>query len=513
MFFLQFRLAVNNAYIYALSVRHTTPFFQAFGPLLFGKPPVSALAEAFAKFSQCRCLSQLRKIFGSYIPHALLDRRSLGANRRRRIFSLDVVFWSFFDQVQTPNDSCREAVRKVMAFVCRKLPREKAGSMSPHTSAYCQARAKIPLDVMDQIHGHLVERLQSHIPLDELWHGRHVKVVDGTGLSMPDTPANQTAWPQSKGQKPGCGFPSMNLVGIFCLLSGALIKAAYGERRTHERRLFQDLWSVFQKGDLLVADRGFCSFSACAGLLARGVDCLMRLPERKMRKAIGSQLPKTANFDVLVRWKRPVQRPRAMKPADFDLLPEALAVRVLRYTIAQRGFRSQSVTLVTTLLDADIPAADFAQLYFRRWRIELHFREIKIHLNMDVLRCLTPHMIERELRMHFIAYNLIRCVMQKAAFTHDVDLLRLSFKGCLDTLRQFANALHGAEDKPRTLSSMLQEMISAIARDLLPERPARSEPRVRKRRPKNYRLLTKPRQEMGPLPHRKVGLEFLQKSA
>jgi hypothetical protein len=171
------------------------------------------------------------------------------------------------------------------------------------------------------------------------------------------------------------------------------------------------------------------------------------------------------------------------------------------------------VTLVTTLLDAAIAASDLADLYFRRWGIELHFREIKIHLNMDVLRCLSPDMIERELRMHFIAYNLIRCVMQKAALAHDVDLRRLSFKGCLDTVRQFANALHGAEDKPRTVSALVDEMLLAIARDLVPHRPNRSEPRVRKRRPKNYRLLTKPRHQMGPLPHRKDGVENRPKTA
>lgn len=485
----------------------STPFFEAFGPLLFGKPPVSALAKAFAKLSECSSLSQLRKAFGTYIPRALLDRRSCGDNSRRRIFSLDVVFWSFFDQVQTPGGSCREAVRKVMALVRRRLPREKENPMSPDTSAYCQARAKIPLDVMDQINTHLVNRMQIHIPQDKLWHGRLVWLVDGTGLSMPDTPANQAMWPQSKSQKPGCGFPSMNLVGVFCLLTGALAKAAHGDRHTHESKLFQNLWDTFKEDELVVTDRGFCSFGSFAGLLARGVDSLMRLPEIKMRKALGSQLPKSENFDVLVTWKRPAQRTPTQTPEEFAVLPESIPVRVVRYTIAHKGFRTQRVTLVTTLLDAAIPAADLADLYFRRWGIELNFREIKIHLNMDVLRCLSPAMIERELRMHFIAYNLTRCVMQKAALTHNVDIKRLSFKGCLDTVRQFANATCGAEDKPRTISAMVDEMLLAIARDLNPNRPGRSEPRVKKRRPKNYRLLTKPRHEMGLLPHRKSGVE------
>ncbi len=175
---------------------------------------------------------------------------------------------------------------------------------------------------------------------------------------------------------------------------------------------------------------------------------------------------------------------RRHAPSQFALLPETISVRVVRYTIANRGFRSRSVTLVTTLLDSSIPAAELAGLYFRRWSIELHFREIKIHLNMDVLRCLSPEMIERELRMHFIAYNLLRCVMQKAAHTHHVALDRLSFKGCLDTLRQFANAAIGAEDKPRTISALINEMLLAIARDPLPLRPGRSEPRGSKTSPK-----------------------------
>ena len=493
--------------MYTYQMKNTTPFFQPFGSLLFGKPPVSALAEAFAKFSECSSLSQLRKTFGAYIPLALLDQRTSGKNSRKRLFSLDLVFWSFLDQVQIPNGSCREAVRKVMAHVCLRFPNKKSKSMSPDTSAYCQARAKIPLEVMDKINEHLLDRLQTRIPLNGLWHGRHVRIVDGTGISMPDTKANQESWPQSKAQKTGCGFPLMNLVGIFCLHTGALMKSACSDRHTHESKLFKNIWDTLKSGDLLLADRGFCSFAAFAGLLARGVDSLMRLPEKKIRKAIGLQLPKTANFDVIVKWKCPTQRDMKMVSAEFDLLPESLLVRVVRYTITQSGFRTQTVTLVTTLLDAVIPAAEVAELYFRRWSIELHFREIKVYLKMDVLRCLTPHMIERELRMHFIAYNLIRCVMQKAALTHKADIQRLSFKGCLDTVRQFASALHGAENKPRTLAAMIDEMLFTIARDLLPIRPNRSEPRVRKRRPKNYRLLTKIRHEMGPLPHRNYGVE------
>ena len=303
----------------------------------------------------------------------------------------------------------------------------------------------------------------------------------------------------------------MTVVGLFCLATGAFIKAATGNSSKHESILFKELWNQLEKGDFLVTDRGFCSFATFANMLMRGVDALMRLPEIKIRQAIGAKLPKGDSFDVIIEWKRPSQRPKSMTEEEFALLPESIPLRVVRYTIAQAGFRTEKVTLVTTLLDAEIMPEEFAALYFQRWGIELHFREIKTFMQMDVLRCLTPKMIERELQMHIVAYNLIRCVMQKSALTHDADLSRLSFKGCMDTVRQFANTMQGAANKPKTIEAMVDEMLSAIARDLNPDRPNRSEPRVRKRRPKNYKLLTKPRRQTGNQPHRNRGAKVQPK--
>jgi hypothetical protein len=263
----------------------------------------------------------------------------------------------------------------------------------------------------------------------------------------------------------------------------------------------------------VLGDRGFFSFGTFVNLRARGVDSLIRLPENKLRQAIGVQLPKRDHFDVVITWKRPAQCLKTMTPEEFAAQPESIQVRVVRYTVCIPGFRSESVTVATTLLDPAIPGADLAAIYARRWEIELHFREIKTSLHMDVLRCLSPDMIERELRMHFIAYNLARCVMQKASHTHDVPLRRISFKGCLDTVRQFTNATCGAKDKSKTVADLVRDMLHAIAHDLLQIRPGRSEPRAKKRRPKNYRLLTKPRKEMPALPHRKVGVEKHPKPA
>ncbi len=192
---------------------------------------------------------------------------------------------------------------------------------------------------------------------------------------------------------------------------------------------------------------------------------------------------------------------------EFALLPESIDVCVVRYSIVHKGFRTQSVTPITTLSDAGIPAEDLTTLYGRRWDVELHFREIKTQFKMDVLRCRPPHMIERELRMHFIAYNLVRSAMQKSALTDNVNLECISFKGCLDTERQFAHAISGLESRPKSIAAMIDKMLQSIAKNLTPLRPGRSEPRVKKHRPKNYWLMTKTRKEMGNLPHRKVGVE------
>jgi len=494
-------------------MKSASPFFKDFGPLLFGRPPVSGLKKAFAELSEITSLAKLRQLFGCFFPAALLARKRSGQNSRRRVFPLDVIFWAFLDQVQTPNGSCRETLRKIMAHLRLKSPRSKTASMGTDTSAYCQARARIPLDVLQDIHTHLAERLQKNTLHSELWHGRRIKLVDGTGISMPDTPENQEAWPQSSSQKPGCGFPLMNLVGLFCLSSGALLEVAKSDRRTHESKLFQTLWSTVEKGDIIASDRGFCSYGTFANLRARGADVLMRLPEIKCRRVIGTHLPKSETFDVVIPWERPSQRPPSMSSDDFEALPKSLPIRVIRYSIKQAGFRTRSVTLVTTLVDPTITAEELAALYMRRWEIEIHFREIKIHLNMDVLRCRTPEMIERELHLHLVAYNLIRCVMQKSAHSHNADLGRLSFKGCLDTLRHFANAAQSAEGKPRTIKALVDEMLLVIATDLNPYRPNRSEPRAVKRRPKNYHFLNKPRREMGVLPHRNKGVAKSPKTA
>jgi hypothetical protein len=342
------------------------------------------------------------------------------------------------------------------------------------------------------IHRYTADELQRRVTREQLWCGRPVKVVDGTGVSMPDTPANQQAFPQPSNQKKGCGFPVAKLVGCFCLASGALLHWAEGTLRVHERHLFRTLFACFLPNDILLTDRGFCSYVHIALLLQQGVDTVMRLHQARpadLRK--GKRLGPN---DRLVTWLKPKQRPRGCTVADWRRTPDTLTLRLIYVSIQVPGFRTQSLVVVTTLTDPLLyPAEQLATLYLRRWSVELFFRDIKITLGMDVLRCQTPAMVRKEIVMHAIAYNLIRALMQQAAALCGVPLERLSFKGSVDTLRQWTDTLNAAHDRPREQVRLFNHLLQILAEDRVPHRPGRADPRVRKRRPKAYPLMTHPR--------------------
>jgi len=473
-------------------MRKTTPFFAGFHRLLFGRAQRSAQHQlrAQAQALEQASLCQLGKLCAPWVPARLLKPTERGAHSRRRFFPKSLTFWAFLSQVLSPQSPCRETVRKVQAwYAARRLPRPGSG-----TAAYCNARARLSRDTLLGIHRHTAEELQRRVSREQLWCGRRVKVVDGTGVSMPDTTKNQRAFPQPSNQKKGCGFPVAKLVGCFCLASGAWLHWAEGTQRVHERKLFRKLFAFFRPGDITLTDRGFCAYTDIAVLQRTGVDTVMRLHQarpRDLRK--GKRLGPN---DRLVTWHKPTQRPRGCTVADWRRLPESLALRLVYVTINVPGWRTQSLVVVTTLTDAvRYPAAEIAKLYLRRWTVELFFREIKIILGMDVLRCQTPAMVRKEIVMHAIAYNLIRALMQQAAALYHVPIERLSFKGSVDTLRQWVETLNAASGKPREQARLFNQLLQILAEDIVPYRPERAEPRVRKRRPKAYPLMTRPRRE------------------
>ena len=440
-------------------------------------------------------LFHLERLFSPILPPGLLSQADEGANSRDRVYSLRRTFFGFLYQVLNPDCPCRQVVRQIQALFALY----NAGRVDEGTSAYCQARDRLPLDILSPLRYAAAAHAER---ARQLWRSLCVKVIDGTSVSAPDTPKNQRAYPQLGGQKPGCGFPLLKIVGVFSLATGALLDYAKGNKHQHELTLLQKLLDQFKAGDLALADRGFSTYTLLGLLFLRGVHSLFRL--HQARPADLRQGKRLGKNDRLMVWRKPWpwQRPRYLPKAVWQLLPKELSVRVVRFSLEVPGFRTQSVTLVTTLLDAQAyPAEELARLYLRRWCIELWFRDIKTSLGMEVLRCKSPTMLHKELEMFFIAYNLIRALMAEATVLYDVPMERLSFKGTVDSVRQFSVAIAQARSRKHQ-QQLLAQLLEIIAQDQLPDRPGRREPRAVKRRPKPYQLLNRPRHLMKELQHR-----------
>jgi len=472
-----------------------TPFFKAFGPLLFGRGKTSVLKS----LQDLESLEDLYAVFGHLFEMQLLEPSAKGANSRRRCLPASVTFWAFVAQALSPRSSCREVARRIEVW-WRWGNLRSARTITP--SAYCQARQRLTLHTLQLIAAQVAWAVERHVLKSEKWlEGREVKIIDGTGVSMPDTPENQAIWPQPDGQKPGCGFPVMKVAGLFSLAGGALLEHVTGRQTTHDSTLFRELWPKLKKGDIILADRAFCSYGAMAALAHRGIDTVVRLHQlRKSDFRFGRRL---AVGDRLVVWTKPKKCPEVWSKDEFARLPEQLPVRLIRTVITAEGFRTRCVLIATTLTDAQLyPADAIRELYAQRWNIELHFAQIKTTLGLDILRCQSPSMIEKELQIHLIAYNLVRGLMQKAAHLHHVPLECISFKGSLDTVRHWAQAIYACNKNPRKQAELIHHMLARLAGDLVPHRPGRSEPRAKKRRPKTYQLLTEPRHQMNIIAHR-----------
>jgi Transposase DDE domain len=365
-------------------------------------------------------------------------------------------------------------------------------------SAYCQARARLPLDVLQR----LLRRVgQAVAPLaDEAgtrWRGHRTFILDGSSFSMPDTPDLQRAFGQPGAQKPGCGFPVAHLLALFHAGTGLLLQVLAAPLRTHDMSQVAALHPQLRPGDVLVGDRAFCSFAHLALLLGQGLHGLFRLhqrvlvdftpqrpynePGKKHQAGLpGSRwLRQLGVSDQVVQWHKPRQRPEWLTAAEYAALPEVLEVRELRYAVTQPGFRTRQVTLATTLLDLEAyPADALAALYGMRWRVETNLKHLKNTMGLDVLRCETEQGVLRELAVFALVYNLVRVVMCEAARRQEVDIERISF---VDALRWLGAATPG-------------EALPALV--VNPKRPGRVEPRAVKRRPKQYDRLNRPRAEL-----------------
>jgi hypothetical protein len=400
----------------------------------------------------------------------------------------------FLGQVLSADHSCRAAVARLIAYRVARKQR----ACSAETSAYCQARKRLPEKFFSQIARQTGRQLDANAKAGWLWKNRPVYIFDGATVSMPDTYENQKAYPQPPQQKPGLGFPLMRIAAIFSLACGAVLDVGmcrYAGKGQSELALLRQLWSIFQPGSIMLADRLMCAWTELVMLKQRGVDSVCRFTShRKTDFRRGKRLGKD---DHIVTWHKPT-KPRSIDMPTYNTLPDSLIIRECRVPIAQPGFRVKVVVIATTLLDhIAYPPTELAELYRARWHAELDLKSLKQTMQMDVLRCKTPELVRKELWTHILAYNLIRTILAQAAHKHHLEPRSLSFKGAIQTLEAFQPviALQGEQDSGRRLS-LYQDLLDAIATHRVADRPDRYEPRVRKRHAKNFAYMRKPRTQI-----------------
>jgi hypothetical protein len=363
-------------------------------------------------------------------------------------------------------------------------------------TAYCLARKRLPLALFEDLLQHVCDALFPEVQETGRWRGHRTWSLDGSSFSMPDTPPLQARFGQPSMQAEGCGFPVAHLLALFHAGTGLLLRVIASPLRTHDMRHAAVLHPELAEGDILLADRGFASFAHLALLFLRNLHAVFRChqkqivnfrigrkhtSQRKGRKGMprSRYVRRLGRWDQLVEYTKPTTKPKWMEEDAWATLPATLRVRELRYLTPQRGYRTRVITLVTTLLDPEAyPATELAKLYLSRWQIEVNFRHLKTTMGMEVLHCKHVDGVLKELHMFAIAYNLVRLVMLEASRRQQVPLDRISF---IDALRWLRDA------KPGTpLSDLVVN----------PSRPDRLEPRVLKRRMKEYTLMKKPRREL-----------------
>jgi hypothetical protein len=400
---------------------------------------------------------------------------------RERLFPPTETLSMFLAQALSADPSCQRVVNEAAV-------KRLAGGLKPcstHTGGYCKARERLSLDMVSTLAREAGHKIAACAPQPWHWRGRPVRLVDGTTVTLPDTAANQRAYPQSHNQKPGLGFPLCRMVGLICLGSGAVLDAAFGPysgKGSDEQSLLRTMLQTLKPGDVLVGDAFFATYFLLCALRERGVDAVFeqhgsrqRVTDFRTGKRLGAR-------DHLLVWDKPALKPDWMEQTAYDAAPATLTVRELR---------AGGMTLVTTLIDAgQTSKVDVKQLYQGRWHVELDLRNIKTTLGMEQLSCRTPTMANKEIWVYLLAYNLIRLIMAQAALTVKILPRQISFKHSVQMWIVWS-AQAGSLESERTC----YRFCVLIAQQRVGDRPGRIEPRALKRRPKPFPLLTRPRAE------------------
>lgn len=412
------------------------------------------------------------RVFFNFLtsPQLLEPLERLLPEFRERLYPPTETLAMFLGQVLSADGSCQNAVNE--AIVNRVLSGLPAGSAN--TAAYCEARKRLPQEIARELSRQTAGLLSEHTPQEWFWRGRHVKLVDGTTILMPDTAENQQLFPQHGQQEPGAGFPIARLVGVISLANGALLDVATGAYKgkgTGEHGLFRELLQCFVKGDVMVADSYYCSYFLIAALLNLGVDFVFE--QHGARNTDFRTGEKLGSCDHLVRWSKPKVRPEWMTVQEYESYPQELTIRETKV---------RNKVLVSSLLKPrETSKLALGRLFLQRWNVELDLRNIKETLGLGRLSCKTPQMCEKELSVYMLAYNLIRLLMAQAAVHAGVLPRQLSFKHTVQvwiawSQRQFLS------DAPENIEALF----GLIAQIRVGNRPGRVEPRAVKQRPKPF---------------------------
>lgn len=453
-----------------------TPFF----PQWRGRfHPLAARSVEVSGHTLCA----LEQRFEGCVPDSLFPKAADQQNSRDRLYTRWRTFWCVIWQSLQPAASGREVVRQLQALlILSGGPR-----ISEQDGAYCRARARLPQQEFAKALRATARAADQRASPGTALQGRPVKVVDGSTVTLPDTPKNRIAYPPLHCAPPN--FPLLRLVGLFSLCSGAVLAMAGGNLHQSELALFGQLRSSLLKGDIVVGDRGFGHYVIVALLQGLGVDFL----GRTARGTDGARRQRLGRHDWLMKWKKPAKPSRWLAPTRWKRLPQELMVRVVRGQLTCKGFRVRQVTVVTTLLDPQLyPAEEILRAYLRRWRLEMCLDDLKTTLRMEMLRSRSPELVRQEACARLIGHNLVRWTMAEAAQAHGVELERISFKGTLDALRQFGQAMSRARSR-RQRQQLWNELLRTLAADLVPPRPGRREPRAVKRKKNKYPKLSVPR--------------------
>ena len=422
---------------------------------------------------------------------ARAERVTFGT-RDNDVYTPAITLWAFVGQVLAGRKSCVAAVARIIALrVALGLP-----PCSSRTGAYCKARVKLSENFLRRLTYQVGSEVEDQAPAKWRWHDRRVLFADGTTGTLPDSAENQAAYPQPRSQRPGLGFPMIRLIVLVTFATATIVGAAFGPykgKETGETALFRQLFEQLRAGDVVVADRYYCSYWMIALLLQRGVDVAFRLHQlRKYDFARGRRL---GHDDHVVDWHRPA-RPSWMDEATYATMPETISVREVRFQVDEPGYRTRALIVATTLLDERVyRREDIADLYHRRWLAELDLRAIKRTLGMERLTCQTPAMARKELWAHLLGYNLVRKVAAQAAWDKGLNPRQLSFAGTVQIVAEFQMVLLACDNDDERVR-VGQVMFAAIVVHRVGDRPGRVEPRCVKRRSGNaYPVLTEPRGE------------------